>query len=48
MNHLAQQLLRLAEEPGLLEKLRVRIGPVKTVEDHMDELEQLYGELIQH
>src|SRR3712207_1808975 len=43
---LARQLRRLGEEPGLLEKLRVGIEPVKTVEDSMDEMEQLYGELV--
>jgi glycosyltransferase involved in cell wall biosynthesis len=44
--HLARQLRRLGEEPGLLEKLRAGIGPVKTVEDNVDELEVLYGELL--
>jgi glycosyltransferase involved in cell wall biosynthesis len=43
---LARQLRRLAEEPGLLERLRAGIGPVKTVEDDVDELEVLYGSLI--
>jgi glycosyltransferase involved in cell wall biosynthesis len=43
---LARQLQRLAEEPDLLDRLRDGIGPVKTVEDSMDEMEQLYEELI--
>jgi glycosyltransferase involved in cell wall biosynthesis len=43
---LAYQLRRLAEEPGLLGKLRAGIGPVKTVQDDADELEELYGSLI--
>jgi glycosyltransferase involved in cell wall biosynthesis len=42
---LAQQLRRLAEEPELIDRLRGGIGPVKTVEDSMDEMEQLYEEL---
>jgi glycosyltransferase involved in cell wall biosynthesis len=43
---LARQLRRLGEEPGLLEKLRVGIGPVKTVEENVDELEELYLTLL--
>jgi glycosyltransferase involved in cell wall biosynthesis len=43
---LAQQLLRLYEEPGLLERLRGGIGPVKTVEENADELQELYGTLL--
>jgi glycosyltransferase involved in cell wall biosynthesis len=43
---LARQLRRLAEEPELLDRLREGIGSVKTVEDSMDEMEQLYGGLI--
>jgi glycosyltransferase involved in cell wall biosynthesis len=43
---LARQLWRLAEEPELVDRLRDGIGPVKTVEDSMDEMEQLYEELI--
>jgi glycosyltransferase involved in cell wall biosynthesis len=43
---LARQLRRLAGEPGLLEKLRGGIGPVKTVEEYTDELEELYGTLL--
>ncbi len=43
---LARQLRRLGEEPGLIEKLRAGIGPVKTVEEDVDELEELYNELL--
>jgi glycosyltransferase involved in cell wall biosynthesis len=43
---LAQQLRRLGEEPGLLEKLRTGIGPVKTVEENVDELKELYSMLL--
>jgi glycosyltransferase involved in cell wall biosynthesis len=43
---LARQLRRLGEEPGLMEKLRAGIGPVKTVEENADELEELYGALL--
>jgi glycosyltransferase involved in cell wall biosynthesis len=43
---LTRQLRRLGERPGLLEKLRAGIGPVKTVEENVDELEGLYGTLV--
>ncbi len=43
---LAHQLRRLAEEPGLLDRLRAGIGPVKTVRENVDELEKLYAALI--
>jgi glycosyltransferase involved in cell wall biosynthesis len=43
---LARQLRRLGEEPGLIEKLRAGIGPVKTVADDVDELEVLYSKLL--
>ena len=39
---LANQLRRLVEEPGLIERLRAGIGPVKTVQENVDELEALY------
>jgi glycosyltransferase involved in cell wall biosynthesis len=47
-NHgdLAHQLRRLIEEPGLLERLRAGIEPVKTVQENVDELETLYGGLL--
>lgn len=43
---LSRQLRRVIEEPGLLEKLRDGIGPVKTVEENVDELEELYNTLL--
>ncbi|MBA2782504.1 MAG: glycosyl transferase family 1, partial [Rubrobacteraceae bacterium] len=43
---LARQLRRLIEEPGLLERLRAGIEPVKTVQENVDELEALYGGLL--
>ncbi len=43
---LARQLRRLAEEPGLIEKLRAGIGTVKTVQQDADELEGLYASLL--
>jgi glycosyltransferase involved in cell wall biosynthesis len=43
---LARQLRRLSEEPGLLEKVRGGIGPVKTVEEYTDEIEELYDTLL--
>lgn len=43
---LAKQLRRLYEEPGLLGRLRENPGPVKTVEENMAELEDLYRELL--
>ena len=44
---LARQLRRLGEEPGLLERLRGGIGPVKTVKENVDELETLYAGLLE-
>ncbi len=43
---LAHQLRRLGEEPGLLKRLRAGIGPVKTVKENVDELEELYNTLL--
>ena len=43
---LAGQLRRLAEETGLLAKLRDGIGPVKTVGEYADELLELYDTLL--
>jgi glycosyltransferase involved in cell wall biosynthesis len=43
---LARQLRRLAEEPGLLQRLRSGIQPVKTVQENVDELEELYDGLL--
>src|SRR5215210_600449 len=45
--NLARQLRRLGQEAGLLERLRGGIGPVKTVEENVDELEVLYGSLLE-
>ena len=42
---LERQLRRLGEEPGLLDELRDGIGHVKTVEENVTELEELYAEL---
>jgi glycosyltransferase involved in cell wall biosynthesis len=43
---LARQLRRLVEEPGLLERLRAGIEPVKTIQENVDELEVMYGGLL--
>jgi glycosyltransferase involved in cell wall biosynthesis len=43
---LERQLRRLGEEPGLLDELRDGIGHVKTVEENVTELEELYAELV--
>ena len=43
---LAQQLRRLTEEPGLLDRLRGGIGRVKTVGEYAEELEELYDTLL--
>jgi glycosyltransferase involved in cell wall biosynthesis len=43
---LAHRLQRLAEEPGLLRKLEEGIEPVKTVEEYVDEVEELYDTLL--
>ncbi len=45
---LTRQLRRLAEEPGLLAKLRAGIGPVKTVGEYADELLNLYDTLLKN
>ncbi len=43
---LSVQLQRLAEESGLLQKLREGIRPVKTVGEYVDEIEELYDTLL--
>jgi glycosyltransferase involved in cell wall biosynthesis len=43
---LSRQLRRLCEEPGLLEGLRAGIGPVKTLGEFTDELEEIYDSLV--
>jgi glycosyltransferase involved in cell wall biosynthesis len=45
-DHLTRQLRRLVTESGLIERLRSGIGPVKTVEENTDELEELYTSLL--
>jgi glycosyltransferase involved in cell wall biosynthesis len=42
---LSRQLRRLREEPGLLERLRAGITPVKTTAQYADEMEELYTSL---
>ena len=42
---LAKQIRRLIEEPGLLDQLRARIPPVKTISEEVNELEGIYREL---
>lgn len=44
---LARCLQRLLDEPGLLERLRAGIKPVKAVGQEMDELEALYQQVVQ-
>jgi glycosyltransferase involved in cell wall biosynthesis len=44
---LARQLRRLVEEPGLLERLRNGIGPVKSVGEYADEVERIYESLVE-
>jgi hypothetical protein len=39
-------LRRLSAEPGLIERLRSGIKPVKTLEEDVDELEELYTTLL--
>jgi glycosyltransferase involved in cell wall biosynthesis len=43
---LNNQLLRFVLEPDLLSTLREGIEPVRTIEDSVDELEYVYGELL--
>ena len=42
---LSRQLRRLREEPGLLERLRAGITPVKTTAEYASEMEELYASL---
>ncbi|HET7480358.1 MAG TPA: glycosyltransferase family 4 protein [Rubrobacteraceae bacterium] len=42
---LSRQLRRLCEEPDLLTRLRAGIGHVKTVEENVTELEEIYASL---
>jgi len=43
---LTEQMRRLIEETGLLQRLRDGIGPVKTESQYVDELESIYESLI--
>lgn len=43
---LQDKIRRVVENPGLLQKLKTGIPPVKTVATEMDELEEIYGSLI--
>jgi glycosyltransferase involved in cell wall biosynthesis len=40
---LARAIQRLLDEPGLLNRLRAGIGPVRTIDDEMVQLLQIYG-----
>ena len=44
---LARQLRRFVDEPGLLEKLKTGIPNVKSIDEEVHELEQIYQELFQ-
>lgn len=46
VDELGAQLRRLVDEPGLVGRLRAGIGSVKTVEENVDELENLYNSLM--
>jgi glycosyltransferase involved in cell wall biosynthesis len=43
---LARLLRRLAEEPGLLQKLREGVPPVKSVGEYVEELESVYAGVV--
>jgi glycosyltransferase involved in cell wall biosynthesis len=43
---LARQLQRLLNEPGLLSALRAGISPIKSLAEEMDELENLYQQVV--
>ncbi len=46
INGLTEQMRRLIEEPGLLQRLHDGIGPVKTESQYVDELEAIYNGII--
>ncbi len=48
VDSLAGQLRRLIEEPGLLEHLRAGVPPVRSVDEEMDELEEIYRRVQKH
>ncbi len=43
---LAGQIRRIVTEPGLLERLQAGIPPVRTMDEEMDEIEQIYQRLV--
>jgi glycosyltransferase involved in cell wall biosynthesis len=43
---LARQLQRILDEPGLLTRLQEGISPVKSFDQEMDELEEIYSRLV--
>ena len=43
---LKNQLVQLIDEPFLLNKLRTGISPVMQIQNHVDKLENIYGDLI--
>jgi glycosyltransferase involved in cell wall biosynthesis len=45
VDDLAHQLRRIVEEPGLLERLRAGVPPVRTIEEEVTELEVIYQDL---
>jgi glycosyltransferase involved in cell wall biosynthesis len=45
VNNLAQQMQRVIDEPRLLDRLRVGIPPVKTMEQEVDEIIAVYQQL---
>jgi glycosyltransferase involved in cell wall biosynthesis len=47
IDDLVEQLHRIIQEPDLVIKLRAGIGPVKTIQEEVSELESIYQELTQ-
>lgn len=48
INDLAKQIMRIINDPGLLDKLQKGIPPVKQMSEEVDELEQIYESIVQH
>ena len=46
IDDLAKQLQRITDEPGLIERLREGIPPVKRIEEEVTELELIYQQLV--
>ncbi len=44
--HLYVKINAFIEDPNLVERLSRNIGPVKTIEENAEELEEIYSELI--